>query len=246
MSGYVYSVGAAPPQKGPGQGKGAVLLGRARFNPSLRDPDYLVYRERRKLVTKWLESIPDVRLKVLDVGGRIQPYRPLMEHRLQEYIAVDPQCEGLVDVVAFGEDMPFDNESFDVVLCTQSLGYASDPFQFIREIHRVLRPNGRLFLSVPAMFPCHHDERWRILPDGLELLLADFSHFDIVPEGGSVAGVCRLANSCLHLAFSKNHFVWRVLANSVVPLLNAIGLKLDRFSRGNHQLTTNYSAMARK
>jgi SAM-dependent methyltransferase len=42
------------------------------------------------------------------------------------------------------EDLPFDDESFDVVVSTLVLCGASDQPRALREIHRVLRPGGQL------------------------------------------------------------------------------------------------------
>jgi hypothetical protein len=91
-----------------------VKMGCGRLSPSIREPDYLVLRARARLLSKWLKDLHTEGLRVLDVGGRIQPYRPLIEDRLDRYVAIDPILEGLVDVVAVGENLPFPNDSFDV------------------------------------------------------------------------------------------------------------------------------------
>jgi 2-polyprenyl-3-methyl-5-hydroxy-6-metoxy-1,4-benzoquinol methylase len=41
-----------------------------------------------------------------------------------------------------GEDMSFDDESFDLVYCHTVLHFTPDPLRMVREIHRVLRPDG--------------------------------------------------------------------------------------------------------
>ena len=51
-------------------------------------------------------------------------------------------------VEASALDMPLVNGSFDVVLCQQGLQQFPDRPQALREIHRVLAPNGRLWTSV--------------------------------------------------------------------------------------------------
>ncbi len=45
-------------------------------------------------------------------------------------------------------DMPFADESFDVAYCQQGLQFMDDSVAALSEAHRVLRPNGRLALSV--------------------------------------------------------------------------------------------------
>ena len=43
--------------------------------------------------------------------------------------------------------LPFDDESFDYVLCVVSIDYLVRPREVISEFHRVLRPGGRVLLS---------------------------------------------------------------------------------------------------
>lgn len=52
-------------------------------------------------------------------------------------------------VVAKSEHLPFKHNSFSVVTLTEVLEHISDEQKTIDEIYRVLKPNGRLILSVP-------------------------------------------------------------------------------------------------
>jgi hypothetical protein len=77
-----------------------------RLYPSLRDPNYLVLRARRLIFTRWIEELESRTLKILDVGGRYQPYRPLFEGRIAQYVAVDLRRTEFVSVLADGEALP--------------------------------------------------------------------------------------------------------------------------------------------
>lgn len=48
-----------------------------------------------------------------------------------------------------GRHLPFENESFDLVTSFHVLEHVQDDAGFLAEIRRVVRPNGRLFLSTP-------------------------------------------------------------------------------------------------
>jgi ubiquinone/menaquinone biosynthesis C-methylase UbiE len=48
------------------------------------------------------------------------------------------------------EDMPLPDETFDVVLCQLSLQFMTDKLAALREMRRVLVPDGRLILNVPG------------------------------------------------------------------------------------------------
>jgi SAM-dependent methyltransferase len=224
---------------------GFIKTGLERVNPSLRDPDFLTLRARSRLFSGWLNDLPGDRLRVLDVGGRIQPYRSLLGDRIGCYIAVDPILEGLTDIVAVGEHLPFPDDCFDLVICAQALSYVTHPFLVVNEIHRVLKLGAVLLVSVPTMFPKHHDERWRILPDGLRILLSGFSFTEVVPEGYSMAGIFRTINVMLN-NFFVNRIARRTLEVTGFPFFNMMGMVLDRLSHGNDQFTANISARAKK
>lgn len=50
-------------------------------------------------------------------------------------------------VLAGGEDLPFDDGSFDGAVCTDVLVHADDPAAVLRQVGRVLRPGGWLYVS---------------------------------------------------------------------------------------------------
>jgi SAM-dependent methyltransferase len=219
--------------------------GRERLYPAITNPNWLVLRKRRELFRHWLEGSFPKDAAVLDIGGRIQPYRTLLPGT--RYVAVDLRLTPLVNVIANAERIPFPSQEFDLVLCTQMLEYAPDPGLVLSEIHRVLKPGGRLLLSVPSIFPQEAEEdRWRFLPAGIRQLLSAFSEVEIVPEGGSIAGFFRTINVCLHL-FAKYAVIRTALSYTVIPVLNLAGLGLEKMVRSrNHAFAVNYSAIARK
>jgi SAM-dependent methyltransferase len=70
------------------------------------------------------------------------------------------------------ESMPFENATFDSVLCNAVLEHVSDAEQSIRELARVVRPNGHIVVAVPFLQPfhaCPTDFR-RYTSDGLAAL----------------------------------------------------------------------------
>ncbi len=184
---------------------------------------------------------------MLDVGGRIQPYRPLLEGRLRLYVAVDLRRTPLVDIVARGEQIPLASGQFDVVICTQVMEYAPDPAAVIAEIHRVLKPGGSLILSVPTANLQDADEDcWRFLPAALRHLLVGFRDSEIVPEGGSIVGLFRTINVCLNV-FVRYPLLRSIFHWTLCPLVNLSGELLERMAASqNYQFTPNYSAWARK
>ena len=221
--------------------------GRDRLYPSITNPSWLVLRKRRDVFTGCLKNLSARDLSVLDVGGRIQPYRILLAEKCARYVAMDVRLTPLVNVVGRAEQLPFGSQQFDIVLCTQVLEYVPEPQVVIAEIHRALKAGGVLLLSVPAVFPRDSDsEYWRFLPCALKYLLSAFSSVDVVPEGNSLIGFIRTLNVCL-VTFIKPRFFGTVLRFSMVPVLNMLGALLQFvMPSADDRFTANFSVLARK
>jgi len=221
--------------------------GRSRLYPSLTDPSWLVLRNRREVFTQWLGRLNHTNALVLDVGGRIQPYRSLINGRPSRYIAVDLRLTPLVDIAGDAAQLPFRSDCFDLVFCTQMLEYAPEPRQVIAEIHRVLKPGGFLLLSAPAVYPQDSDrDAWRFLPAALRELLKEFSAVDLAPEGSSVTGFIRTINVCV-VSFTTVAAFRGLFRFTIVPMLNLLGALVETLKlTSNTSFTANFSVYARK
>ena len=58
-------------------------------------------------------------------------------------------CPPIELAVADGQRLPFADASFDRIICTETLEHVADAQLALRELGRVLRPGGRLAISVP-------------------------------------------------------------------------------------------------
>lgn len=59
------------------------------------------------------------------------------------------------DVVCIGEDLPFEDEQFDHVLCLAVLEHTKRPWVAVQEILRVLKPGGLVRIDWPFLQPFH-------------------------------------------------------------------------------------------
>ena len=219
----------------------------ARLHPSLTNPNFLVLRSRRLIFVSWINQIPGRGLNVLDVGGRYQPYRPLLQHKESGYIGVDVIPTVMVDVVASGESLPFAANTFDVVIATQVFEYFSKPSLAGEQIHRVLKPGGCLLASLASFAPRFvDDERWRFTPAGIRLVFSPFANVNIVPELSNIGSFLRTINLAMNAflpwSFARFAYNW-----TIGPILNILGLGLEslRLTRGD-QFAANYSVRATK
>lgn len=92
--------------------------------------------------------------------------------------------------------MPFDDNCFDLVLATDIIEHVDDDVQAVREIARVLRPDGRAIVTVPAFMSlwglqddvAQHKRRYRhasftkVLRDG-GLMVNNSYHFNYLLFG---------------------------------------------------------------
>ena len=219
--------------------------GHGRASPSITNPSWLVLRRRRELFLRWTANLPSS-LSVLDLGGRIQPYRPLLGDRVSRYVSLDMHRSPLVDFIATGEQIPLRDDCMDLVICTQVLEYVASPPQLVEEARRVLKPGGHLFLSAPAVFPRDSEQDlWRFSSAGLAKLLSGFREVAIEPEGSTIVGIGRTL--ALSSTFAKPAALRKLLGITWVPGINLATTALDALlPTSNDQFAANYSAFARK
>jgi SAM-dependent methyltransferase len=73
------------------------------------------------------------------------------------------------------------DESFDIIVCTEVLEHTLQPFDAIKELHRILKKGGTLLLSTPFNFRIHGPlpDCWRFTEHGLLSMLKDFEKITI-------------------------------------------------------------------
>jgi SAM-dependent methyltransferase len=137
-----------------------------------------VYIHRQPLLASARKAASRIVGRVLDVGCGRKPYRKIFSKAV-EYVGVDvassPHLNTGIDFIYDGRTLPFGDDSFDSVVCTEVLEHCPDPKGILSEIARVLRPGGHLFITVPFVYP-HHEiphDYFRFTRFGLESMAAD-------------------------------------------------------------------------
>jgi SAM-dependent methyltransferase len=225
-----------------------IKVAHQRLVPSITGENYLVLKGRAKIVHAWIEQLPPKKdLMILDIGGRYQPYRPLLESRAKRYVALDIQRTSMVDIVARGEQLPFADNTFDLVIATGVFEFFPQPLEASQGIHRVLKPGGSLIMSVGSVAPRWVDEEhWRFMKAGVCWTLSPFSKIEVVPEVFTIGGLCRTLNTGLSTV-AKFELLRKLLKLTLFPLVNLAGLFLESLALStNDQFAGNYSALARK
>lgn len=114
-----------------------------------------------------LEELKKIEFKdLLDVGCGTGPMIELLteEYPDRHYVGMDltpkmievanaKKLKNAKFITGDSEDMPFEDESFDVLICSNSFHHYPDPQKFFHEVKRVLRPNGTLVLRDYTSYP---------------------------------------------------------------------------------------------
>jgi SAM-dependent methyltransferase len=141
--------------------------------------------------------------RVLDVGAGPCRYKPLFAHceyKTQDFCGHAPTAAaglmtetsweyGAIDYVCDAAHIPVSDGWFDAVLCTEVLEHVPDPAAVVRELGRILRPDGKLFLTAPLGSGVHQEPDHYFggfTPYWYKRYLreAGFEDIEVVPNGG--------------------------------------------------------------
>jgi SAM-dependent methyltransferase len=245
-------------------------LNRARKHTPL-NPYWLELRWLRKVAERLAQH---ARGDLLDVGCGERPYEELFAPRITRYVGIEyppvadnlhPEIwdnieliRGIVDVWGDGQLLPFKPRSFDTVLALEMLEHVANPDACVAEFARVLRPGGRLLLTVPLIAPLHQwpFDFYRYTSRGVEALLArhGFEIEQVEPRGNfATATGATVAHWLLRAFASKrlNHdgsvVISRWRAPLVLPLLALVQIFFAICERWSNDKGSSlgYSAVAK-
>ena len=111
--------------------------------------------------------------ELLDVGCGTKPYEGYFNATRYVGLEVEGSENSEAEFHYDGGRFPFEDESFDAVVCNQVLEHVFDADAFLAEGARVLRPEGRLLLTIPFVWD-EHEQPWdfaRYSSFGLEHLI---------------------------------------------------------------------------
>ncbi len=158
------------------------LLGQTPFHPQ-----YFIIKEQKKIINISLSKISG---KVLDVGcGRQLLKKPITDQGCS-YTSLDhpniykrQRAEEMPDVLADISKIPLSNNSYNSVLLFMVLPHLPNPNAGIKEIHRILKRKGLLFVSAVENYPGHDlpDDYFRFRQKGL-VSLCESNGFKIVQK----------------------------------------------------------------
>ncbi len=96
---------------------------------------------------------------VVDVGCGSKPYQSYLEHDRYFGVDVDTGAHAHdnedIDLFYDGVTLPFQSGGVDTVVCFEVLEHVEDMALFLAELNRILKPGGKLILTMPFFWPEH-------------------------------------------------------------------------------------------
>jgi SAM-dependent methyltransferase len=203
--------------------------GSSQREPRMTEPAYLSLKSIAAMLVKFGQENRISRgTSLLDVGCAHKPYYPFFAPTGCRYTGIDIFDGQFVDAVwEPASPMPFADAAFDIAISTQVLEHVPDPERVVAEIHRVLKPAGKVFLSAPFAWERHDypGDYWRFSEEGLRKIFSVFSDCRITPNGNSRQCFTELRNLHTHrtmspgflrdaLVVSRNWFAEKMFSKS--------------------------------
>jgi SAM-dependent methyltransferase len=122
-----------------------------------------IFRSHRIKVTETV--VKGLRAKnVLEIGGGDYSFSYLKSREKTHWTTVDfsPPCDVICDLNSEELELPFPDETFDLVICTEVLEHLLLPQKLLKETQRTLSHDGRILLSVPNMTSLTYRIAWML------------------------------------------------------------------------------------
>jgi SAM-dependent methyltransferase len=142
------------------------------------------------------QELPNWEGAVLDVGCGASPWKSLLNPLKTRYTGIDIGDAASTfayqneDCLQFdGRNIPFESSVFDAVLCTEVLEHVLDYQTLVSEMHRVLKPGGRIVVTVPWSARWHYIpfDYFRYSPSALRTIFKEFECMEVQPRGNDIA-----------------------------------------------------------
>ncbi|MFN2439884.1 MAG: class I SAM-dependent methyltransferase [Chitinophagaceae bacterium] len=135
--------------------------------------------------------LPAYKGNILDIGCGQSPYKFLLNEKDTKYFGIDiiEATEfgyNNPDITAFdGKNIPFEDNKFDAVICTEVLEHVQDFQYLIDEIYRTAKKNADIIVTIPWSARYHYIpyDYFRYTPSSLKTMFSKFSEINIKNRG---------------------------------------------------------------
>jgi SAM-dependent methyltransferase len=229
------------------------IIQKEQFEPTLLgvflNPFFIA---RRGLLKSIRELGKNINGKTLDVGCGTKPYEKYFN--CSEYVGLEIETTlnrelKKADYFYNGKTFPFKDSEFDSVVTNQVLEHVFNPDEFLKEMNRVLKVEGKLLLTVPFVWDEHEQpyDYARYSSFGLKSLLEEHG-FEVVKQQKSVNDfrvIIQLVNAYVYKKVHQLQLIRQLTTISFCAVVNVIGL-LSALLPKNNDLYLDNVILARK
>lgn len=209
---------------------------RTRRHPSPTQYNYLHLRRLVEDLAPALAALGTRESVILDAFCGSRPYEDLFPEGARVVGMDIDNLYGTADIVS-DEFLPGPDGEYDAVACIEAFHYVRDPEQAVAELRRVLRPGGRVLVSMPLVWEYDRAtmER-RFTGPELEELFAGWKDVRVTENGGRSVAWTLLTGTMLRAAEGAlarrlpRGLVERAFALAYLAL-NGLGLAMDAIER---------------
>lgn len=169
---------------------------------------------------------------LLDFGCGTKPYQSFFVNTT-DYIGVDYKIEGrehkqrAVDVFYDGSTIPFEDNKFDSILCTEVLEHVFNIDELLKEFNRVLKVDGIALITTPFMWEEHEMpyDFARYTTPALKSLY-EKNGFDIIENtksGNSITVIAQFQLNYIKNILPNNEYVRQIFLFPFIFLFNFLG-----------------------
>lgn len=208
---------------------------------------------RRGLYVHVRKLAPQITGKLLDVGCGTKPYKHLFH--AAEYIGLDIDTtlnreDKDIDFFYDGNHFPFPDKSFDSLLCSQVFEHVFNPENFLKEMNRVLKMDGKALITVPFVWDEHEQpyDFARYSSFGLRSVF-ERAGFEIIKQEKSVQDLrvlVQLLNGYLYKKTVKYRILRILVTVCIMFPVHLIGIPLGRLFPSNKDLYLDNILLAKK
>lgn len=164
---------------------------------------------------------------IINLGAGVKKVR-------EDVIDVDIAPYAGVDVVADVCALPFRDNYADAVIAESLLEHVRTPIAAVKEMHRVLKPGGMIYISTPFMIGFHSSpgdyQRWTT--SGVRELLKDFHEEELGNAVGPTNAMTYIVREWLALVLSFNSpLIRQILSLGLMVLFAPLNLLDFIFAR---------------
>jgi ubiquinone/menaquinone biosynthesis C-methylase UbiE len=183
---------------------------------------------------------------VLDIGGKkenrrgefIPPY-----DQVDEWLFLNNDKTTNPDILSNLPNVPLEDNSVDIVICTEVIEYIYDYKKLLSEVHRVLKVDGVFILSSPLIYTIHADSMCDYYRFTESLIRKEIQHLFRVERFRRMGGVFAVVYDIVrgYLSYQSDRTFLIKASFRVWLMLSRVFKIFDKaFFKNNHYINTGY------